>query len=181
LLDRKRVLAFVHAKKNLGALVVLDGASEDPVTVKMQALGTVEGMVRDAGGKPWAGLKVRLTPEPPVEDFDNLPDELTIIQGRSNILPTLWSGFLTRDATTDKDGRFRLEGALPGVDFTLYVSDGDLEKPLTLVAMKNKSAARRAKRTTSASSGKEKACARDEASRIETVRGWRDRPAEDLV
>jgi hypothetical protein len=50
----------------------------------------------------------------------------------------LWSAFVGRDATTDKEGRFRLEGVLPGVDFGLYVSDGDLAKPRTLVALRHK-------------------------------------------
>jgi RNA polymerase sigma factor (sigma-70 family) len=135
---RKRILLFVHAEKKLGAVVVTAGDSEDPLTVKLQPLGAIEGQVLDADGKPWSGLKVTLRPAAPRrdEDHDNLPDELIAFQGMLAISPGLWSKFVGREATTDKDGRFRLEGVLPGVDFNVYVSEGDLAKRNTLVDMR---------------------------------------------
>ena len=63
-----------------------------------------------------------------------MPDEIHELQGTYGITPGLWSDFTGRDAVTDKDGRFRLEGVLPGVRFALYVSDGDLREERTLVA-----------------------------------------------
>ena len=119
-------------------MVVTAGDSEDPLTVKLQPLGAIEGQVLDADGKPWSGLKVTLRPAAPRrdEDHDNLPDELIAFQGMLAISPGLWSKFVGREATTDKDGRFRLEGVLPGVDFNVYVSEGDLAKRNTLVDMR---------------------------------------------
>jgi RNA polymerase sigma factor (sigma-70 family) len=133
--QRKRILLFVHPEKKLGAVVVTDGGSEDPLPVKLQPLGAIEGQVLDADGKPWAGLKVTLRPEVPRRDadYDNLPDETLAFQGMFAIHRGLWSKFVGREVTTDKDGRFRLEGVLPGVDFNVYVSDGDLAKRNTLV------------------------------------------------
>ena len=55
-------------------------------------------------------------------------------QGVYGIRPGLWSDFTGRDAVTDADGRFRLDGVLPGVGFSLYVSDGDLREERTLAA-----------------------------------------------
>src|SRR5262249_43765620 len=56
--ERKRILLFVHPEKKLGGVVVTAGDSEDPLAVKLQPLGAIEGQVLDADGKPWAGLKV---------------------------------------------------------------------------------------------------------------------------
>jgi RNA polymerase sigma factor (sigma-70 family) len=134
--ERKRILVFLQREKKLGAATVVRGDSEDPVAVKLQPLGTVEGTVLDADGKPWAGLKVKVMPEVPREDYDNLPFEQRGIQGNFGIHRALWGEFLYHDATTDKDGRFRVEGVLSGVDFVVYVSDGDLAKERTLVTMK---------------------------------------------
>jgi hypothetical protein len=117
-------------------VTVVSGDSEEPVTVKLQPLGAVEGTVLDGDGKPWARLKVKLMPEVMREDYDNLPFEQRAIQGTFNIYRGLWLDFLSHDVTTDKDGRFRLEDVQPGVDFVLYVSDGDLAKEQTLVVMK---------------------------------------------
>jgi protocatechuate 3,4-dioxygenase beta subunit len=136
--ERKRILVFLHREKKLGGVTVVGGDSEDPVTVKLQPLGTVEGTVVDGDGKPWAGLRVKVMPEEPRDDYDNLGYEQRGIQGNFGIYRGLSNKFLSREATTDKDGRFRVEGVLPGVDFALYVSDGDLAKERTLVASKNR-------------------------------------------
>jgi RNA polymerase sigma factor (sigma-70 family) len=134
--DRPRVVVFLDREKKLGAVAVADGKSAEPVTVRLQPLGTVEGRVVDGDGKPWPGLKVKVLPEAPDEKYDNLPDEIHEFQGTYGIRPGLWSDFTGRGAVTDKDGRFRLEGVLPGVRFVLYVSDGDLREERTLVAQR---------------------------------------------
>jgi protocatechuate 3,4-dioxygenase beta subunit len=136
--ERNRILVFLHREKNLGGVAVVRGDSEDPVTVKLRPLGTVEGTVLDGDGKPWAGLRVKVMPAEPNEDYDNLWYQQRGIQGNFSIYRGLPKEFLSRDATTDKDGRFRVEGVLPGVDFALYVSDGDLAKERTLVVSKNR-------------------------------------------
>jgi RNA polymerase sigma factor (sigma-70 family) len=136
--ERKRILVFLHPEKKLGGVTVVSGDSEDAVTVKLQPLGTVEGTVLDADGKPWAGLRVKVTPAEPREDYDNLGYQQRDIQGNFSIYRGLPKKFLTRDMTTDKEGRFRVDGVLPGVDFDVYVGDGDLSRQGTLVVSKNR-------------------------------------------
>jgi RNA polymerase sigma factor (sigma-70 family) len=131
--ERKRILVFLHREKQLGGVTVVSGDSEVPVTVKLQPLGAVEGTVVDGDGKPWAGLRVKAMPAEPRDDYDNLGYEQRSVQGNFGIYRGLPNEFLGRDATTDKDGRFRVDGVLPGVDFVVYVSDGDLSKERTLV------------------------------------------------
>ena len=131
--ERQRILLFLHPEKSLGAVAVVDGDSDESIVVKLQALGSIEGKVVDADGRPWAGLKVALRPAAPREEYDNLPDEVFGFQGRFAFHRSPWYRFLGKDAITDRDGRFRLTGVLPGVSFNLYVSDGDLAKERTLV------------------------------------------------
>jgi hypothetical protein len=136
--DRKRILVFFHPEKKLGSVVVVRGDSEVPIRVKLEALGTVTGTVLDSEGKPWAGLKITLRPETPPREYDNLPHEWTQFQGVFGGQRGLWPKFLGREAVTDKDGRFRLEGVLPDVGFVVYASDGDLAKERTLAASRSR-------------------------------------------
>jgi RNA polymerase sigma factor (sigma-70 family) len=131
--DRKRILIFRHRTSGLGGIAVVDREAKEPITVKLQPLGSIEGKVVDTDGKPWPGLKVTCRPEVPKEDYDNLPDEITTFQGASAIHRGLWHRFLEREVVTDREGRFRIEERVPGVTFTLHVSDGDLRKDRTLV------------------------------------------------
>jgi hypothetical protein len=131
----KRILVFLHAEKKLGSVAEVSADSPGMITVKLQPLGSFEGSILDGEGKPWAGLTVTCRPEIPREEYDNLPQETTTFQGVSAIHRGLWTRFLERQVTTDKGGKFRLEGIMPGVSFALAVSDGDLEKDRTLVAL----------------------------------------------
>jgi RNA polymerase sigma factor (sigma-70 family) len=136
--DRDRILIFIHKEKNLGSVVIVRDDSEEAITVRMKPLGAIEGRILDADGKPWTGLKLTLHPERVRGEYDNVPDETIAFQGMLGIWRALWSKFLKREVVTDKEGRFRLEGVLPGVAFGLFVSDGPLEKAGTLVGEKRR-------------------------------------------
>src|SRR5581483_9616764 len=82
--------------------------------------------------------RVKVLPAEPRDDFDNLGYQQRDIQGNFSIYRGLPKKFLGRDATTDKDGRFRVDGVLPGVDFDVYVGDGDLSRQGTLVVSKKR-------------------------------------------
>jgi hypothetical protein len=43
-----------------------------------------------------------------------------------------------RTATTDDKGRFELDGLVPGFEYSIYISDGDLGEAGTLVTSKSK-------------------------------------------
>ncbi len=137
--ERKRILLFLLPDKKLGAVAVATGDADERLTVKLQPLGSLTGQVVDADGKAWPGLKVLLTPVNQRRGtYDNLPLELRVFQGVGGYYLGLWSDFIGRTAVTDADGRFKLESVLPGVDFVLYVSDGDLAKERTLVLTRNR-------------------------------------------
>jgi RNA polymerase sigma factor (sigma-70 family) len=90
-----RNLVFFHKDKNLGFFLKdLHGNPSEPVTVRLQPCGSASGRIVDEDGKPLASLRLS-------------------VQGRA--LPTLGEeggGFQL--VTADKDGRFRVDGLIPG-------------------------------------------------------------------
>ena len=88
--------------------------------------------------EPGAGFTVTAVAYVPNGDrYDNLPDHTMKVQGVFGISAGPWRKWTNRTATTDKDGRFKLDGLLPGLKYTVYVSDGDLGEPNTLVVTKS--------------------------------------------
>src|SRR5262245_38508234 len=135
----RRFLLFLDNEKKLGAVQTVSGADKDPVIVKLQPLGSATGVVLKADKKPWDRLTV--TAIPFVEDakqYDNLPTEAMTLQGTSSLTMAPWWKLTRRTATTDDQGRFRLEGLLPGLEYTIYISDGKLEEHGTLVTERSK-------------------------------------------
>jgi RNA polymerase sigma factor (sigma-70 family) len=113
-----RTLSFVHAGHKLVGHVVVRGTEKGPLTVRMQPWGTLTGRLVDADGKPHSGVKVRLhyptLPPPGMQPWD-------------------------KPAETDRDGRFRVEGLLPGLRHELSlegatVLDGKALKGLSTSA-----------------------------------------------
>jgi len=133
-----RLLVFVHDGKKLGAVQAVSGDSTDPVQVKLQPLGTVTGEVHKDDKAPWANLTVTALPQVrDAKNYDVLHLEQSLIQGTYNVQPTPWWELTRRTVKTDEKGQFRLEGLLPGLDYRVYVSEGDLGKPDTLVTSKS--------------------------------------------
>lgn len=93
----KRPLAFTYKDKTLGHLGFfikeLQGDPTELLTVKLEPCGSVSGRVLDAEGEPVPGLDLHL---------------MTMAFRRSGEDHT---------ATTDKDGRFRAEGIVPGQEY----------------------------------------------------------------
>jgi RNA polymerase sigma factor (sigma-70 family) len=55
---QRRALFFIHPEKRLAKVVTIRGDEKEPLTVRLERSGTLAGRVLDAGGRPWAGLKV---------------------------------------------------------------------------------------------------------------------------
>jgi RNA polymerase sigma factor (sigma-70 family) len=90
-----RPLLFYHRDKNLGVFVKeLRSDTPGPLTVKLQACGSASGRMVDQDGQPVAGLRFVL--------------RCGALDMRSGAL----------EVTTDKKGRFRVEGLVPGIEYS---------------------------------------------------------------
>jgi RNA polymerase sigma factor (sigma-70 family) len=101
-----RTVSFVHKERKLVGHVVLSGKEKGRIKVRLQPWGVVTGRFVDADGKP-------------------LPADTRIrVEWRYRSLPA--PGMRPADplATTDAEGRFRLEGLLPGPKFGLVLTPG---------------------------------------------------------
>ena len=89
---RSRHLVFLHPDK-LGGILNLTGQPKEPPTVRLAPLGVVTGRLLDEDGEPLVGAPVRL-------------------DGARLVDPTfrVWAETLR----TDAQGRFRIEGLVPG-------------------------------------------------------------------
>jgi len=135
----RRLLLFLDDGKKLGAIEPVTGDGSDPLTIKLQSLGSAGGEVRLGEKSSPAGLTV--TAIPYVADankYENLPTETLKQQGRLGMQKAPWLKLTKRTTNTEKDGRFRLEGLIPGLEYSIHVSDGDYGEAGTLLMSKSK-------------------------------------------
>jgi RNA polymerase sigma factor (sigma-70 family) len=127
----ERALIFLHKEKKLGAVIGVGGEAENPLTVKLQPLGTLKGRLVDADGKPMGGrvIVVRLVLDS--KKFCNLPHEWSNLGGFFNIQPGSWQDFTSRKVTSRDDGTFTIEGLIPGERYDLYAGIGDIVRSQT--------------------------------------------------
>ncbi len=111
LLDPKqpRTVSFVHKDLKLVGYQILRGDEKGPVTVRMAAWSVLTGRLVDADGKPLPGLRIAWS-------YPSLP--------APSVAPP------TEALTTDREGRFRVEGLAPGVKFDLTLSEGGKKGPV---------------------------------------------------
>jgi RNA polymerase sigma factor (sigma-70 family) len=114
---KPRTVLLVHPDKKLAKLLTVRPDEAGPLTVRLEPLGDLVGRIVDAEGKPRAGLKVmtRLSYKP--ENFKDLPADLRFNQQS-------WGKLINREAVTDGEGKFHVEGLVPGLKYHLNVSDG---------------------------------------------------------
>jgi RNA polymerase sigma factor (sigma-70 family) len=96
---------FMHHDRKLGTAVLFKGDEKTPVNIQLQQCGTLIGRLVDEDGQPRSGV--------------NLTGNIR--EGQLNITEG-WFGFI--NSTTDKDGRFKIEGVLPGVKVGLSTQKG---------------------------------------------------------
>jgi protocatechuate 3,4-dioxygenase beta subunit len=111
---KQRLLLFVHPAKKLGRVFTIPAGTSEPLRIRLEPLGSLAGRVVDAEGKPLAGRKVTVNLSVEAEDFQSLPAEV-----RFNY-PT-WQKVIGGEETTDQDGKFRVEGLVPGLKYMLGV------------------------------------------------------------
>src|SRR5262249_2866960 len=94
-------------KKLAGSLVVGGADDKDAPVIKLEAWGSVTGKILNAQGKPYSGS-----------------DSLFLSQSGQNDLTT--GSHPTRSFSSDKDGKFRIEGLVPGLKYTLSIVKGNV-------------------------------------------------------
>ena len=116
---RPRTLIFIHPEKNLGKVVIVRENQSDPLRVRLESLGAAAGRMLDEQGRPRASLPVRVR----------------LSRNDDNFLPTLHQFemgllfyHLEPKAKTDREGKFRLDGLMPGLIYTLVAGEREIEK-----------------------------------------------------
>jgi RNA polymerase sigma factor (sigma-70 family) len=105
--EEPRQLVFLHPKRKLAGSVTLRGDEKESPVVRLKPTGTITGRLLDMDGQPITG--VNITPSGEHDSTRELYRHLSP------------QGELPR---TDKDGRFRLDGLIPDVKFSLGLHKG---------------------------------------------------------
>lgn len=104
---KPRRILLLHAERKLAGSLTVRGDEKEPPVVRLRQAGSVIGRILDRDGQPLAGANIDLSSP------DRSASELyrRLRQHRPMI-------------RTDKDGRFRVEGIVPDVKFTLGITQG---------------------------------------------------------
>jgi protocatechuate 3,4-dioxygenase beta subunit len=94
--EKPRPFFFYHYGKKLAAAVVFKGDEPEGFSVRLRPTATITGRLLDTDGAPLAGASIA---------GDIKGGQLNLAQG--------WGGFFW--GKTDKEGRFRIEEIIPGV------------------------------------------------------------------
>jgi RNA polymerase sigma factor (sigma-70 family) len=116
-LDRHlpRMLGFYHPGQQLGAIVLVRAEDKGPLTVRLQKCGTLTGRLLNEQQDPRSGIRL----------WGLVAEGLSSkAQGRGYDL----------SAIADTQGRFRVEGLVPGVTYTVSTFEGEANGDGKLVA-----------------------------------------------
>jgi RNA polymerase sigma factor (sigma-70 family) len=95
-----RAVTFLHPSRRLAGFALVRGDEKKPLTIKLRPWATVTGRLLDANGLPARGMRLTfLAGDGPDRD--------------------LFTGVTARLTPPDKDGKFRVEGLVPGLKYTL--------------------------------------------------------------
>jgi protocatechuate 3,4-dioxygenase beta subunit len=110
---RPRLLCFAHLEKKLAGSAVVRGDEPGPITVPLRPWSAVSGRLLDADGKPVQNATLWFT-EIPI----GKPDQpRSLDTGLYVVDPSAYAP--RRDPRTDAEGRFQVEGLVPGLKYNL--------------------------------------------------------------
>jgi RNA polymerase sigma factor (sigma-70 family) len=104
---KPRRLIFLHPGRQLGGTLTVRGDEKEPLTARLAPTGAVIGRLLDIDGQAIAGVEIGLA-------FDDGDAREMYRRLHPDRPPT----------RTDKEGRFRIEGVVPGVKFGLSLRQG---------------------------------------------------------
>jgi RNA polymerase sigma factor (sigma-70 family) len=122
---RPRTVVISHPEKKLGKIIVVRAEQTGPLDVRLEPCSSATGRILDARGRPWPGLRIRARLSPNEEDIRDLPIGLRFDRE--------WQQRLAARATTDADGKFRLDGLMPGLKYALEVSEHEVRSRADLL------------------------------------------------
>ncbi len=100
---RPRRLLFLHREKRLAGTLLVHGDEQSPRTVKLEPWGVLTGRLVIAEGKPLTDVQIISS------DFVFVPQGFEV--------QPLDYGTLPHPVRPDKDGKFRVEGLVPGLKY----------------------------------------------------------------
>lgn len=103
--SKARRLVVTHEGRKLIGSVALKGDEKSPLTIQMQPWGTIVGRIVDDEGKPQANVSLTSTHG----SEQKSPEDSDILPGGD------WNGGLV----LGNDGRFRVEGLVPGLKYDI--------------------------------------------------------------
>jgi RNA polymerase sigma factor (sigma-70 family) len=118
-----RTVVFWHEEKKLARAVLLKGNERAPLTVRLEPLAAVRGRLVDGGGQPQPGAKVQARYSR--RQSRTLPGELSSLY--PDILPPVLP---LPEGTIDRNGRFQVQGIIPGMEYDLFLTDGKVAATL---------------------------------------------------
>jgi hypothetical protein len=124
-----RYLVFLQPEKKLGKVQLVRGDEAGDLVVKLEPLGAVTGVARTKEGKPAADKHVLVMGSQAFLSYKDLPIDLLQNQREQRRMGRLIR-WLPEGVKTDTEGKFRVEGLLPGLKYTLWVTDdGTRQRP----------------------------------------------------
>jgi hypothetical protein len=108
---KTRLLQFVHFEKKLAGSLVVKGDDKGPVTVKLAAAGTLTGRLVTPEGEPVKDGQL-MALRGPIGEPDAAEENPAV-------------GSLPADIHPDKDGKFRIQGVIPGLTYNLGYIKGN--------------------------------------------------------
>jgi RNA polymerase sigma factor (sigma-70 family) len=108
--SRPRRVIVKHAGRKLIGSVYLKGDESGPLTIQLQPYGTITGRIVDEDGRPRGGLGIT-----------SVGGSMPARPAEQGILP---GGNFGRGIRVGREGRFRIEGLVPGLKYGADASEG---------------------------------------------------------